>query len=301
MCQILGVKRANYYKWLHHEKSQRDLENEELATYILKYHEKYDGLLGYRMMTDRINRDENKHYNDKQVYKVMKILGIHSITRPKRRSCTVRKRNNTAKNILDRDFTASRPNEKWVTDVTEFKYGPSKEHKLYLSAFIDLYDRSVISYEISEHNDNPLVFNTFKKAIINNPTAQPLFHSDGGYQYTSPAFINMLTQQGMTQSMSRVHCCIDNGPMEGFWGIMKCEMYHYRNNYETKEELIKAIDNWMNYYTYDRYQRRFGIKTPYEVRCEALIKEIPLQYPIPENKRIIKYKQTHYCSNTVLA
>ena len=294
MCKILGVKRANYYKWLHHEKSVRDLENEELAELIKKYHEKFNGLLGYRMMTDRINRDENKHYNDKQVYKVMRILGIQSITRPKRRSCTVRRNNNTAKNVLDRDFNASRPNEKWVTDVTEFKYGSKNEHKLYFSAFLDLYDRSVVGYKISDHNDNPLVFHTFENALMQNPDAHPLFHSDGGFQYTSPAFVNMLKEQRMTQSMSRVHCCIDNGPMEGFWGIMKCEMYHYGKHYNTKEELIKAIEDWIHYYMFERYQRRFGVRTPYEVRVEALATETPVQYPIPEKKRIIKYKQEHY-------
>lgn len=111
MFEILDVKRANYYKWLKHSKSERDLENEELADFIRKYDEKFNHTLGYRMMTDRINRDENKNYNDKQVYKVMKILGIKSIIRPKRRSCTVRKSNNTAKNNLKRDFNASRPNE----------------------------------------------------------------------------------------------------------------------------------------------------------------------------------------------
>lgn len=83
MFEILGVKRANYYKWLKHNKSERDLENEELADFIRKYDEKFNHTLGYRMMTDRINRDENKNYNDKQVYKVMKILGIKSIIRPK--------------------------------------------------------------------------------------------------------------------------------------------------------------------------------------------------------------------------
>ena len=113
MFEILDVKRANYYKWLKHSKSERDLENEELADLVRKYDEKFNHTLGYRMMTDRINRDENKNYNDKQVYKVMKILGIKSIIRPKRRSCTVRKSNNTAKNNLKRDFNASRPNEKW--------------------------------------------------------------------------------------------------------------------------------------------------------------------------------------------
>lgn len=300
MCKILGVKRANYYKWLHHQKSQRDLENEELAEYIKKYHEKYNGLLGYRMMTDRINRDEHKNYNDKQVYKIMRILGIKSITRPKRRSCTVRKKNNTADNVLSRDFNATKPNEKWVTDVTEFKYGIYNEKKLYLSLFLDLYDRSVISYEISDINNNVLVFNTFRKAIEANPNAHPLFHSDGGYQYTSPSFIYMLKEQQMTQSMSRVHCCIDNGPMEGFWAIMKCEMYHYGKHYNTKEELIEAINQWIQYYMHDRYQRRFGVKTPHEVRTKALSKETPNQYPIPENKRIIKYKLENYASSNKL-
>ena len=230
MFEILDVKRANYYKWLKHSKSERDLKNEELADLVRKYDEKFNHTLGYRMMTDRINRDENKNYNDKQVYKVMKILGIKSIIRPKRRSCTVRKSNNTAKNNLKRDFNASRPNEKWVTDVTEFKYGKNNENKLYLSLILDLYDRYPVGYAISDHNDNKLVFNTFRSAVEANPGAHPLFHSDGGFQYTSPVFVRMLKDNGMEQSMSRVHCCIDNGPMEGFWGILKCEIYHYGRN-----------------------------------------------------------------------
>lgn len=177
MLEILGVKRANYYKWLRRNKSERDLENEELADFIRKYDEKFNHTLGYRMMTDRINRDENKNYNDKRVYKVMKILGIKSIIRPKRRSCTVRKSNNTAKNNLKRDFNASRPNEKWVTDVTEFKYGKNNENKLYLSLILDLYDRYPVGYEINDRNDNRLVFNTFRSAVEANPGAHPLFHS----------------------------------------------------------------------------------------------------------------------------
>ena len=100
--------------------------------------------------------------------------------------------------------------------------------------------------------------------------------------------------------MSRVHCCIDNRPMEGFWGIMKCEIYRYGKNYDTKEDLVKGIEDWIHYYTYERYQRRFGIKTPYEVRIEALTNETVKQYPIPENKRIIKYKQEHYNQTTAL-
>lgn len=299
MCHILGVKRANYYKWLHHEKSSRDLENEELAEHIKKYDIMFDHRLGYRMMCDRINRDENKHYNDKQVYKIMNVLGIKSIIRCKSHSCTVRKKNNTADNQLKRNFNAFQPNEKWVGDVTEFKYGTHNEKKLYLSAFLDLYDRTLVGYKIGDHNDNPLVFDSFKEALNNNPNASPLVHTDGGYQYTSPTFITMLKDNHMTQSMSRVHCCIDNGPMEGFWGILKCEMYYYDKHFDTKEELVNAIHGWIRYYTYIRYQRRFGVRTPFEVRSEALSNHKPMYYPIPENKRIIKYKQENYQSNSL--
>lgn len=301
MCSILCVKRANYYKWLHREKSTKDLENEELAEFIKMYDKKFNHVLGYRMMTDRINRDENKHYNDKQVYKIMKVLGIKSIIRRKNHSCTIRKRNNKAANVLKRNFNVTRPNEKWVGDVTEFKYGKKNDKKLYLSVFLDLYDRTVVGYEISDHNDNPLVFNTFNKAVADNPNVHPLVHTDSGYQYTSPIFVNMLKQYRMVQSISRVHCCIDNGPMEGFWGILKCEMYAtHGKHFETRDKLIKAIEDWIRYYTYGRYQRRFGIRTPYEVRSEALKNETPAYYPIPKNKRIIKYKLEHYKQNNIM-
>lgn len=297
MCQCLGVKRANYYKWLHHELSEFDKCWDQLIEYVKTYHETYDHRLGYRMMKDFINRDKNTNYTEYQVYKGMRYLGLKSRIRQRSHSCTVRAKDaKTAPNVLNRDFNASAPNEKWVTDVTEFKYGDKFEHKLYLSAILDLYDRFPVSQEYGDSNNNILVFNTFDKAVENNPNAHPLFHSDAGFQYTSPTFRNKLKENEMTQSISRVGCCIDNGPMEGFWGIMKCEMY-YGKHYRTKEELINALEEWFHYYTYERYQRRFGVKTPYEVRSEALEAETPVEYKIPENKHIIKYKLEHYTSH----
>ncbi|MCE5196263.1 MAG: DDE-type integrase/transposase/recombinase [Negativicutes bacterium] len=105
-------------------------------------------------------------------------------------------------------------NEKWLTDVTEFKY--ENGDKMYLSAILDLKDKSVISYVIGHRNDNQLAFATFDTAIQKYPDAKPLFHSDHGYQYTSKVFRAKLDVAGMTQSMSRADCCIDNGPMEAF-------------------------------------------------------------------------------------
>ena len=127
-----------------------------------------------------------------------------------------------AENILNREFTAEAPNEKWLTDVTEFKYyvGPVV-HKIYLSAILDLFDRRIVSFVIRDSNNNALVFDTFDDAIAKNPDAHPLCHSGRGYQYTNRTFHSKLEKAGITQSMSRVGKCIDNGPMEGFWGILK--------------------------------------------------------------------------------
>lgn len=120
-------------------------------------------------------------------------------------------------------------------------------HKLYLSAILDLCDRRIVSYVLSERNDDPLVFKTFDKAIQDNPDAHPLFHSDRGFQYTNRTFHHKLVQAGMTQSMSRVAHCIDNGPMEGFWGILKRERY-YGRRFTSKGDLVQMIENYIRYY-----------------------------------------------------
>ena len=167
---------------------------------------------------------------------------------------------------------------------------PGTDRKLYLSAILDLYDRSPVSYVVSSRNNNKLVFDTFEKAIQENPDARPLFHSDRGFQYTSKMFQYKLKEQGMEQSMSRVGHCIDNGPTEGFWGIIKTEMNAmYKITDETS--LRNSIDEYMHFYAYERPQERFGCRTPAEVRKEAMESKNVKVYPIAENKRIQKYKE----------
>ena len=152
------------------------------------------------------------------------------------------------------------------------KYGIGTEEsgKIYLSAIIDLCDKRPVSYVISDHNDNPLVFETFDIAVKENPDAHPLFHSDRGYQYTSNDFRQRIIEAGMLQSMSRVAHCIDNGPMEGFWGLMKREMY-YTKKYQTKKEMITAIHKYMNYYTNKRVQRKLNVLTPKEYHDKMML------------------------------
>ena len=290
MCKQLNITRAAYYKWLKHETPKHELENIELVQLIQQYDEKYDHILGYRRMTTWINRFEGKQYGKNRVYRIMKMLNIHSVIRKKKRKYHSVTPENIAENILNRDFYADAPNKKWVTDVTEFRWyeGPII-HKLYLSAILDLYDRSIVSWAVSKRNDNKLVFDTFEQAVAANPEAKPIFHSDRGFQYTSKSFQARLRTQEITQSMSRVGHCIDNGPMEGFWGTIKSEMY-YLNKFSDETSLRKAIDEYIIFYNTRRPQERFAFQTPLEVRNNALHTDVLARYPIAVNKRIEKYK-----------
>ena len=173
--------------------------------------------------------------------------------------------------------------------MTEFKVTGGKK-KLYLSVGLDLYDRYPVAYVVSLRNDNRLVFKTFDKATAAWPDVKPIFHSDRGFQYTGKVFKRKLEKQEMKQSMSRVGRCIDNGPTEGFWGIMKAEMYQM---YEITDEasLRYAIKDYLRFYSEECPQDRYHCKTPLEVWQEALASDLPREYPIPENKRINKYKE----------
>lgn len=288
MCGQLNISRAAYYKWLHRSVPEQEAENMKLAELIKEYDERFGHILGYRRMTSWINHFNHASYSKNRVHRIMKKLGIHSIIRKKKKKYQSSRPETTADNKLKRDFNAARPNEKWATDVTELRI-PETGKKLYLSAIFDLYDRFPVAYAVSRRNDNRLVFDTYDKALRDNPDAKPIFHSDRGYQYTSRAFQSKLQKQGMDQSMSRVGHCIDNGPTEGLWGIIKSEMY-CMHKITDEGSLRSAIDGYMKFYAEERPQERFHCKTPSEVRREALSAENPIQYPIAKNKRIEAYK-----------
>ena len=290
MCMKLGITRAAYYKWLHREIPAEELENRVLAQLIQEYDQRFGHILGRKRMCRWINALNHKQYNVKRVHRLMKELHIHSTIRRKQKKYQHSTPETTAENLLARDFYAEAPNLKWATDVTEFKwYQGDNVRKLYLSAILDLYDRSVVSWVVSAKNNNKLVLDTFQKAIQANPEAKPLFHNDRGFQYTSKVFQMNLKRQGMVQSMSRVGHCIDNGPVEGFWGIVKSEMY-YNRKFTDADSLRKAISDYIDFYNNKRLQERFGDKPPAQVRAEALAAAKPAQYPIAPNKRIQKYK-----------
>lgn len=262
---MLHISRSAYHSWASGKLSRRAEENERIAEIMEQIHTESPDK-GYRRINDDLRHDHHIHVNDKRILRICRIKDIKSTIKYDNHSCTRRAKNPQyiAENLLDRKFYADKPNEKWLTDVTEFKwYEGMSVHKVYLSAILDLYDRRIVSYVISEHNDNPLVFKTFDRAVKSNPDAHPLFHSDRGFQYTNRNFHQKLANAGMTQSMSRVAKCIDNGPMEGFWGILKRERY-YSKSFTNKKELVDMIENYIRYYNTRRVQRRLGILTPLE-------------------------------------
>ena len=265
MCHQLGITRSAFYKWKHRIVPEQEQLNSEIAELIKEYDERFSHILGYRRMTDWINHFNHTIYSRKRIHRIMKILDIHALIRKKRKKYKTTKPEETAENKLARNFYTTAPNKKWVTDVTEFKI-PNSHKKLYLSAILDLYDRYPIAFVISGRNDNRLVFKTFDKAIEKNPTAKPIFHSDRGFQYTNK-----------------------NGPIEGFWGIIKSEMYQM---YDISDEtsLRYAIKDYIRFYSHERPQSRYDCKTPWKVRNAALTSKHPLSYPIAKNNKIEQYK-----------
>ena len=264
-CRIFHVSRAAYYKWKSGHKSQRTTENEHIAELVEEIHSQKPEE-GYRRIRDELEHFYEIPVNDNRVLRICRAKGLKSTIKYSNHGCTrqASEPQYLAENVLKREFYADRPNAKWLTDVTEFKYYIGLEvHKLYLSAILDLFDRRIVSFVIRDRNDNALVFQTFDKAVAETPDAHPLFHSDRGFQYTNRVFHTKLERAGMTQSMSRVGKCIDNGPMEGFWGILKRERY-YGRRFTSREELVKMIEDYIAYYNTGRLQRGLGVLTPFE-------------------------------------
>ena len=268
LCKYAKVGRASYYKWLNRSETERDKENKKVLDEVIRIYSEVKGIYGYRRVTLNINRRLNSNYNHKRIYRLMKSVKLTAVIRRKRKKYIQSTPQITAENVLNRQFVADNSNEKWLTDVTEFKL--TNGNKAYLSAILDLGDNSIVSYVLGKSNNNKLVFNTLDKAIESNPTATPLFHSDRGFQYTCKTFKNKLTAINAVQSMSRVGRCIDNGPMEAFWGTLKAEMYYLRK-FSSFEELEQAIDEYIEFYNTKRLQKKLKGMAPLEYRIHTLI------------------------------
>lgn len=146
LCRFVGIPRSSYYKWLYRKESKNELFNQTLLPLIKDAYEEKYGTLGYRQMTIKLNRENDFHVNQKRIYRLMQILNLKSVCRRKRKSYVKSKPQVTAENVLNRESTADNFGEKWLTDVTEMKYGVG--NKAYLSATLDLGDKNIVSFVI---------------------------------------------------------------------------------------------------------------------------------------------------------
>jgi len=266
LCKLANVARSAYYKWLQWKPSAKELEMHSLAKEVKLRYDKRNGILGYRQMRNQLNRKLKKNYNKKRYYRMMSALGIQAVIRKKRPNYVRATEIHVAENVMNRHFEAEAPNEKWCTDVTELKYGNGR--KAYLSAIVDVYDNSAVSWVLSPSNNNKLVMDTVKKAYRKNARVKPLLHSDRGFQYTSHDYKRLQVKYKFTKSMSRVGRCLDNQPIERFWGTLKAESF-YLAKYDTFEEVFKAVSDYMRYYNNYRYTERLNGFSPNEYRKAA--------------------------------
>lgn len=170
-----------------------------------------------------------------------------------------------ADNRVKRNFKAEKPNQLWLTDVTEFKVN---NEKLYLSAILDMYNSEIVSYELSMRPNLELTNNTLNKALKKRKNHNKLIlHSDQGFQYQHRTWINKLDAFNIKQSMSRRGNCLDNSPMENFFGILKQEMYYYEN-FNSLKELKKDIEEYIKWYNEERIKTKLSGLSPIKYRLQ---------------------------------
>jgi putative transposase len=204
----------------------------------------------------------------KTVLKLMRRLGLSCQVRRKRRYVSYQGHTGqVAANLLERDFTAGAPNQKWVTDVTEFRIG---DDKLYLSPVMDLFDRQIIAYTLQTSPNLQLTNDSLRAALATlDDGAAPLVHSDQGFQYQHASWRRLLTEAGATQSMSRKGNCYDNAVIENFFGHLKEEAFHHVHHLSL-DALTTALHEYINWYNNHRISTTLKGLSPVQYRAQTL-------------------------------
>jgi len=262
MCKALGVSYSGYYKW--RRRQQQPDRDALLIQLIQSRYAASNNSAGYRQITLQLLKQHGVSVNHKAVYRIMKKLGIQSVARRRRPYTHYSDTIHRYENVLNRDFKAMRPNQKWVTDIT---YIHTQQGVLYLSAIKDLYDGFIVGHRLGTEQSINLVTMTIKDALQREKAAGGLaLHSDQGFQYTSHAYFRLTQEYDITPSMSRRGNCLDNACIENFFGMLKTEWIQ-RRKFITIDEALEAIEQYIHYYNYERCQLKTKL-TPYEKRCQ---------------------------------
>ncbi len=263
LIKVANLPRSTYYfikkQW---DQPDPDRKWKRRITLIFRRH---SGRYGYRRITD-VLQAKGYDINKKKVLRIMKALGLQCLVRKKKYRSYEGEVGKAAPNTLDRKFMASKPNQKWVTDVTEFKIAGQK---LYLSAMLDLFNREIITYTLHTKPSFDLVETMLLQGVERLREGDDLLlHSDQGWHYRMPKYRRILKDHHITQSMSRKGNCYDNAVMENFFGIMKSE-FLYRETFRNLKEFNRKLEEYMDYYNHLRIKSTLGKKSPVEYRLHT--------------------------------
>jgi len=262
MCQVLGVQRSGYYAWKGRPLSLRAQANAELLVKVRQaFHHSRCTYGSLRIHHYWLRRGLN--FSRHRVARLMKSAHLVPVRVAKWHPRTTQQRLGAriAPNLLNQDFRAAQPNEKWVGDIT---YIATTEGWLYLASLLDLYSRRVVGWAMGEQNDATLVEKAWRMAVLNrHPPCQLLHHSDRGSQYTSESYLQLLQQAGCQISMSRTGNCYDNATMESFHATLKgeCAVSPFATRTEARSAIFDFIEVW---YNRQRLHSSLGYLSPIE-------------------------------------
>ncbi len=265
LLSVAQIPRATYY---YHTKRQAEPDKyNKVKEEIAVIYDENKGRYGYRRITTELH---NRGYtiNHKTVQRLMKEIGLVCRVRIKKYRSYKGEVGKIAPNLLERNFEAEKPNQKWVTDVTEFSlFG----QKIYLSPILDLCSSDIVSYTISDRPVLSMVTSMLDKAFANIPDNKNLIlHSDQGWQYQHKQYQRMLKNKGVRQSMSRKGNCLDNAVIENFFGLLKSELL-YLQEFESVEHFIAELNDYLDYYNNRRIKAKLKGLPPVLHRQQALL------------------------------
>lgn len=247
MCHALNVSRSGYYAWRHRPESQRSQQDRTLMPLIRQIHTDSKGVYGAPRIRAEL-KDHGYHHGVHKIARLMRIADLKGI--PKRRFKVARQTLHNiraAKNLLQQDFTAKAPNQRWAADIT---YIPTYRGMLYLAIVMDLYSRRIVGWSMEPWMTRQLVINALTMALgARQPEGKLIHHSDRGAQYTSDEFRAALKHHGITCSMSAVGNCYDNAVVESFFGLLKRERVNrvrYRTYDDARSDIFEYIECFYN-------------------------------------------------------
>ena len=264
LLEVAKLPRATYY--YHVKRLAAPDKYAELVSKMQAVYAENKGRVGYRRITLAL-RQQGYTVNHKTVQRLMRQHGIICAVRIKKYKSYKGEVGKVAPNLLERNFEANKPDQKWVTDVTEFSlFG----QKLYLSPILDLYSRDIVSYTIYDHPVLNMVTEMLDRAFETIPNGTNLIlHSDQGWQYQHKQYQRMLTEKGIRQSMSRKGNCLDNAVVENFFGLLKSELL-YLQKFESIQHFKAQLIDYLDYYNNRRIKTKLMGLPPAIHRQQAL-------------------------------